>query len=146
MSTPTFRLPANYSSIKWGNPTMTEATTFAGVAIVKSFRYRNPMERIKIEGNQGFVAGFVDMKATSAGTGGTKFDTEQVDLALLHGEHASKTWPVVGDVVTWSGLTGDDAKYNGDWSVVSENADFARKQDGEKGYTLERYADVDLTP
>jgi hypothetical protein len=43
-------------------------------------------------------------------------------------------------------MTGDDAKYNGDWSIVSENADFAREQEADKGYDLERYCDVDLTP
>ena len=147
MSNPTFKLPSGYSSFKHFSPTgFTESTTIIGAAIIKSLRRRNQLDRLKLEGTTGFVAGFIDQKAASAGVGGTKFDTEQVEISLLHGEHATKTWPEAGDVITLAGMTGDDAKLNGDWSIVSDNADYARKTDGDKGYTLERYCDVDLTP
>lgn len=147
MSAPTFKLPAGYASIKWGMPTgFAEATTMIGAAIIKAFNYDNTLDRIKIEGSTGFVAGWTDMKAAANGAGGTKFDTEKVTISCLHGEHATKTWPVAGDVVTIASCTGDDAKYNGDWSIVKENAAYARKTEGDKGYDLERYCDVDLTP
>jgi hypothetical protein len=147
MSEPTFKLPSGYASVKWGVPlALTEATTMFGAAIIKAFSYDNQLDRTKVEGRGGFVAGYIDMKASAAGAGGTKFDTEKVTVSLLHGEHASRTWPVAGDVLTISGCTGDDAKYNGDWSISGENAAFARKTEGDKGFTLERYCDVDLTP
>ena len=145
MSTPTFKLPTGYASLSWSIPSLTESTTMIGAAIIKSIKYQNQLERIKIEGNSGFVAGFTDMKASSTGAGGTKFDTEKLTIACVHGEHASKTWPVAGEVITISGLAGDAAKMNGDWSIIAENSDFARKQEAEKGYELERYCDVDLT-
>src|SRR5262245_5552474 len=129
MSTPTFKLPSGYASLSWSIPSFEEDTTMIGAAIIKSIKYHNQIERIKIEGNTGFVAGFTDMKAGSLGSGGTKFDTEKLTIACVHGEHASKKWPVVGDVITIEGLTSntDAAKLNGDWSIVSENSDFARK-------------------
>lgn len=133
--------------MKWGVPlALTESTTMLGASIIKAFGYDNQLDRTLVEGRGGFVAGFVDMKAASAGAGGTKFDTEKVTVSCLHGEHATKSWPVAGDVVTISGCTGDDAKYNGDWSIVGENAAFARKTEAEKGFNLARYCDVDLTP
>jgi hypothetical protein len=147
MSTPTYKLPSGYASIKWGMPaSLAESTTMIGAAIIKAFDYTNALDRTKIEGSNGFVAGWVDMIASTAGSGGTKFDTEKLTLSCLHGEHATKTWPVAGGVITISGCAGDDAKYNGDWSIVSENVRFARKSEADKGYDLERYADVDLTP
>ena len=148
MSNPTIKLPTGYASVKHGGAplSLTEATTMLGASIIKSFKYTNTLNRTKLKGTTGFVAGFIDMKAGSAGAGGTKFDDEKITVALLHGEHATKSWGVVGDVLTFSGMTGDDAKYNGDWSIVSENADFAREQEADKGYDLERYCDVDLTP
>jgi hypothetical protein len=148
MSTPTFKLPPGYASMKWGAPSgLTEATTMLGAAVIKALSYSNAIERIKVEGASGFVAGWVDMKATpNAGSGGTKFDTERLTVSCVHGEHATKTWPAVTDVVTISGCAGDDAKLNGDWSIVSENSTFARKTEADKGYELERYCDIDLTP
>jgi len=146
MATPTYKLPSGYASLYWSIPGLTEATTMIGAAVIKSIRYSNQLDRIKIEGSTGFVAGFVDMKASSAGAGGTKFDTEQVTIACVHGEHATKTWPIIGDVITISALAGDASRLNGDWSVVRENSDYARKQEAEKGYELERYCDIDLTP
>lgn len=148
MSNPTFKLPSGYASVKFGGAPsgLAESTTMVGAAILKSFKYANQLERKKLLGTTGFVAGFIDQKASDNGAGGTKMDTEKVTIACLHGEHATKTWPVVGDVLTLSGMTGDNAKYNGDWSIVSENADFAREQEADKGYDLERYCDVDLTP
>ena len=47
--------------------------------------------------------------------------------------------------MTIASCTGDDAKFNGAWSVVEENADFARGQEAEKGFNLERYCDVTLS-
>jgi hypothetical protein len=147
MSEPTFQLPAGYASVKWGAPLgLTESTTMIGAAIIKSISFDNQIGRIKIEGRGGFVAGWVDMKAASAGAGGTKYDTEKVNISLLHGEHATKTWPEPGTVITVSGCTGKDTVFNGDWSIVGENMNFARKTEGDKGYSLERYCDVDLTP
>jgi hypothetical protein len=148
MSTATVKLPSGYASVKFGGaPTgLTESTTMVGAAILKSFRYGNQLDRKKITGTTGFVAGFIDMKAASAGAGGTKFDTEKLTISCLHGEHATKSWPVAGDVLTLSGMTGSDTKYNGDWSIVNENDEFAREQEADKGYDLERYCDVDLTP
>jgi len=146
MSTPTFKLPSGYASLYWSIPGLTESTTMFGVSIIKSLRYQNTLEMLKIDGNSGFVAGWTEMKAGSAGAGGTKFDTEKLTAACVHGEHASKTWPVVGDVITISGLLLDALKLNGDWKIVSENSDFARKQEAEKGYDMERYCDIDLTP
>ena len=148
MSNPTIKVPSGYASVKYGGApaSLTESTTTLGAAILKSFKYGNTLERNKLKGTTGFVAGFIDQKAASAGVGGTKFDSEKLTIACLHGEHATKSWPVAGDVVTFAGMTGDDAKYNGDWSIVSENADFAREQEADKGYDVERYCDVDLTP
>jgi hypothetical protein len=145
MSTPTFKLPSGYASVKWGAPLgLTEATTMIGAAILKSLRYNNDLDRIKIEGDKGFVAGYVDMIATAAGSGGTKFDTEKITISCLHGEHATKSWPSAGDKITISGCSGDDTKVNGTWSIVGENSDFARKSEADKGYNLERYCNVAL--
>lgn len=147
MSNPTFKLPSGYASKKWGAPSgFTESTTNVGVAIIKAIQYECSLDRTKVEASSGFVAGFVDMKAASAGSGGTKFDTEKVTIALDHMEHATKSWPVPGDVLTLSGMSGDDTKFNGDWSIMKENMSFARKAEADKGYDLERYCDVDLTP
>lgn len=146
MSTPTFKLPSGYASLYWSIPGFTESTTMLGVAVIKTVRYQNTLDMKKIEGNSGFIAGWTEMKAGSAGAGGTKFDTEKLTLAAVHGEHASKTWPTIGDVITISGLLLDALKLNGDWKVVAENSDFARSQEAEKGYDLERYCDIDLTP
>jgi len=147
MSTPTFKLPPNYASVKWGAPNgLTEAVSMIGAAIIKSIGYENTLDRTVIEGDKGFAAGFVDMRATTAGAGGTNFDTEKVNISLLHGEHATKTWPIPGDVITISGCTGDDLVFNGDWSILSVNNQYARKTEGDKGYTMTRYADIDLTP
>ena len=139
------KLPAGYASLYYDLPPgLTESTTMIGAAIIKSFRYNNQLERVKFEGRGGFVAGFVDMKAAATGVGGTKYDTERLTISCLHGEHATKSWPGVGDSITLSGMTGDAAKCNGKWSIVSENADYARKSEADKGYELERYADVSL--
>ena len=92
MSNPTFQLPSGYASMKWGSPLgLAESVTMLGACIIKSFKYQNSLERTKVPGNTGFVAGFVDMKAGSAGSGGTKFDTEKVTVACVHGEHATKS-------------------------------------------------------
>jgi hypothetical protein len=148
MSTPTTKLPSGYATVYWGGtpPALAEATTMIGAAIIKAFNYENTLDRIKIEGTNGFVAGYVDMIASSTGAGGTKFDTEKISISCLHGTHATKTWPVAGAVITIASATGDAAKYNGDWSIVKENEAFARKTEADKGFDLERYADVDLTP
>lgn len=146
MSTPTFKLPSGYATLTWGIPGFTEATTMLGAAIIKSMTYRNQLEMITIEGTSGFVAGWTEMVAGSNGSGGTKFDTEAVTIACVGGTHATKTWPVAGAVVTISAAAGQAAGLNGDWKVVAENDSYARKQDGEKGYDLKRWCDVDLTP
>ena len=148
MSNPTFQLPSGYASVHFGArpDTTTESTTMLGAAIWKSFKYTNPLTRIKLKGEKGFVAGFIDQKAASAGAGGTKYDEEKITISCLYGAHATKTWPKAGDVITLAGATGDNADLVGDWSVVSENRDFAREQEADKGYDLERYCDVDLTP
>lgn len=148
MSAPSFKLPANYATVEWGGtpPGFAEAATFLGAAIIKAFGYENTLDTVKVEGTNGFVAGYVDMKASSAGSGGTKFDTEKLNISCLHGTHANKSWPIAGEIITIASCTGDSAKFNGDWKIVSENIAFARKTEGDKGYTLERYCDVDLTP
>ena len=146
MPTPTFKLPTGYASVAWSIPGFTEATTTIGIAVIKAMNYENPMERLKIEGNTGFVAGWTDMMAGSAGAGGTKFDTEKLTISALLGEHASKTWPTVAGVIVISGCTGKAAQINGEWSIVKENMAFARKTEGDVGFDLERYCDVDLTP
>lgn len=146
MSTPTHKLPSGYASVAWDIPSLTEATTMVGASIIKAITYRNDLEIVTIEGQGGFVAGFTEMKAGSAGSGGTKFDTEEITIACVGGEHASKTWPVAGDVVTISAATGKAARFNGDWKVVSENDSYARKQHADIGFNLKRWCDVDLTP
>lgn len=148
MSTPTTTLPSGYATVYYGAtpPGFAESTTNIGALILKSFKYQNQLDRKKLLGTTGFVAGFIDMKAGSAGAGGTKFDTEKLTISCLLGTHATKSWPVPGGVVTIASCTGDAAKYNGDWSVVAENDDFARETEADKGYDLERYCDVDLTP
>lgn len=147
MSEPTFTLPPGYASVKWGPPLgLTESTTMIGAAIIKAIGYDNTLDLTVIEGRGGFGAGLIEMKAASAGSGGTKFDTEKVTISLLHGEHASKTWPDAGTVITISGCTGKDAVFNGDWKITADNAQYARKTEGDKGYTLQRWCDIDLTP
>lgn len=146
MSTPTFKLPTGYATLSWSIPTFTESVTLLGVAVLKSVSYRNQLELLPIDGNTGFVAGFTEMKAGSAGAGGTKFDTEEISVAAVSGTHATKTWPEPGDVITISGVTGAFAKLNGDWKVMAENQAFARKQEAEIGFDLKRWADIDLTP
>lgn len=146
MSTPTQKLPSGYASLTWSIPSFTESTTMFGAAVIKSIAYDAELEMFLVEGNTGFVAGWTEMKAGSAGAGGTKFDTEKLTAACVHGEHASKTWPVIGDVITISGLSGDASRLNGDWKVKRENSKFARKAEAEKAYDFVRFADVDLTP
>lgn len=146
MSNPTFKLPPSYATLSWSIPSFTEATTMLGVAVLKSLAYRNALELLPIDGNTGFVAGFTEMKAGSAGAGGTKFDTEEITVAAVSGTHATKTWPTPGDVITISGAAGALAALNGDWKVMAENQSFARKQEAEWGCDLKRWADIDLTP
>lgn len=149
MSTPTFKLPAGYASLKYGTPdNFTEGTFMTGVAVLTGFKYGNKLERKKILGSKGFVAGWTDMVRSEAGNGagGTKYDTEAVTLAFskTHGEHAVKRWPLISEVLDLGNMSGDDAKFNGKWSIVGEDIEFARASEADKAYQLERYCDVAL--
>jgi hypothetical protein len=140
------KLPTNYAALAWGIPAITEAGSAIGAAVIKNIRVKQTLELIEIEQNSGFVGGFVEMRSSGVGAGGSADnDKDEITVTCIDGTLTGKSWPTLGGTVTITG-TGIAAPFAGEWKVTALDTGAGRKELGERNFTLRRWADIDLVP